>query len=134
MWVNTQTHSTMLVSLIKNSTVGVIGSNNNKVHHHKQRHSERGNKDAARRSRKVLERNGHSTARQAHSYPVRQSQVERSERISTTPYRNGTTQWIPLPDWSNRIGPVRMRPSKGTVKHFLFRCTRLDGYRTQVLA
>ena len=30
-WVNTQTHSTMLVSLIKNSTIGVIGSNNNSL-------------------------------------------------------------------------------------------------------
>jgi fucose permease len=42
----------------------------------------------------------------AHSYSVRHSQTERGEYISTAPNGNGTTQWIPPPDWNVRIGPM----------------------------
>src|SRR5258706_2689357 len=91
----------------------------NQIYGRKQRKSEGGGKEnTTRRSREVFERDGYSTPRQAHSYPVQHLEAERSKCIGAAPNRNGTTQWIPTPDWSSRIGPMRLRPSKGNRQAF----------------
>src|ERR1700760_2533029 len=61
------------------------------IHSYKQCQSQEGKQDSARGGREVLEGNRHSTARQAHSHPVRRSQKKRGKCTSAAPDGNGTT-------------------------------------------